>query len=219
MNEFNGRDSSVAENIARMFLEIGVVKLNTKTPYTWASGWKSPIYCDGRISLSYPQVRSYIKETLADVVRKRFPDTEAVAGVATAGIPQGALVADLLDLPFLYVRSKPKEHGMANMVEGELVKGQKVVVVEDLVSTGGSSLRAVAALDLMGLDIQGLISIFTYGFDVARQKFADASVAFTALCSYDILLKEALDQQLISNVELASLQAWRKNPESWQVSP
>ncbi len=218
MNEFNGRDSSVAESIARMFLEIGVVKLNTKTPYTWASGWKSPIYCDGRISLSYPQVRSYIKEALADVVSKRFPDTEAVAGVATAGIPQGVLVADLLDLPFLYVRTKPKEHGMTNMVEGELIRGQKVIVVEDLVSTGGSSLRAVAALDLMGLEIQGLISVFTYGFDVARQKFADASIPFTALCSYDILLKEALEQQLISNVELASLQAWRKNPESWQVS-
>lgn len=223
MNEFNGmppnrKDSSVAESIARMFLEIGVVKLNAKLPYTWASGWKSPIYCDGRISLSYPQVRSYIKGALADVVHNRFPDAEAIAGVATAGIPQGALIADLLDLPFLYVRSKPKGHGMTNMVEGEVIKGQKVVVIEDLVSTGGSSLKAVAALDLMGLDIQGLVSVFTYGFDVARQRFAEAEVAFTALCSYDILLKEAMDQQLISNTELASLQAWRKNPETWQPS-
>lgn len=218
MNELSGKDSSVAERIARMFLAIGVVKLNTKTPYTWASGWKSPIYCDGRISLSYPQVRSYIKQALGDVIRKRFPDAEAIAGVATAGIPQGALVADMLDLPFLYVRSNPKGHGMENLVEGEVVKEQKVVVVEDLVSTGGSSLKAVAALDLTGMEVLGLISVFTYGFDVARQRFAEADVAFTSLCSYDILIKEAVEQELITAKELTSLQEWRKSPDTWKQS-
>lgn len=215
MNELSGKGSSVAERIARMFLDIGVVKLNTKTPYTWASGWKSPIYCDGRISLSYPQVRSYIKQSLVDLIRKRFPDTEAIAGVATAGIPQGALVADMLDLPFLYVRSKPKGHGMENLVEGEVIKEQKVVVIEDLVSTGGSSLGAVAALDLSGMEVLGLVSVFTYGFDLARERFAEADVAFTSLCNYDILVKEAVEQELISAKDLVSLQEWRANPEVW----
>lgn len=218
MKDSNRKDSSIADQIARMFLEIGAVKLNTHQPFTWASGWKSPIYCDGRISLSYPQVRSYIKEALADIVKKRFPEAEAIAGVATAGIPQGVLVADLLDLPFLYVRSKPKGHGMENLVEGEVIRGQKVVIIEDLVSTGGSSLRAVAALDLSGLEILGLVSVFTYGFDLARQQFADAQVAFTSLCSYDILLKEAVEQELISAIDLTSLQAWRKSPETWRQS-
>lgn len=218
MKELSGKDSSVAERIAQMFLKIGVVKLNTKTPYTWASGWKSPIYCDGRISLSYPQVRSYIKKSLGEVVRNRFPDAEAIAGVATAGIPQGALVADMLDLPFVYVRSKPKGHGMENLVEGEVIKEQKVVVIEDLVSTGGSSLKAVAALDLVGMEVLGLASVFTYGFDLARQRFAEADVAFTSLCSYDILLKEAVEQELISAKDLTSLQEWRKSPETWKQS-
>lgn len=216
MNELSGKDSSVAERIARMFLEIGVIKINTQTPYTWASGWKSPIYCDGRISLSYPQVRSYIKQSLVDVIRRRFPDTEAVAGVATAGISQGTLVADMLDLPFLYVRSKPKGHGMGNLVEGEVISEQKVVVIEDMISTGGSSLKAVAALDLVGMEVLGLISVFTYGFDLARQHFAEAGVAFTSLCSYDILLKEAVEQELISAKDLTSLQEWRKSPETWK---
>lgn len=216
MNGSSGKDSSVADRIARMFLEIGAVKLNTQHPFTWASNWKSPIYCDGRITLSYPQVRSYIKKSLADVVRKRFPEAEAIAGVATAGIPQGVLVADILDLPFLYVRSKPKGHGMENLVEGEVISGQKVVVIEDLVSTGGSSLKAVAALDLSGLDILGLISVFTYGFDMARQRLADADIAFTSLCSYDILLREAVEQELISASDLTSLQEWRKSPDTWR---
>ncbi len=215
MNGLSGKDSSVAEHIARMLLEIGAVKLNTHHPFTWASGWKSPIYCDGRITLSYPQVRSYVKQALADKVKKRFPEAEAVAGVATAGIPQGVLVADLLDLPFLYVRSNPKGHGMENLVEGEVIPGQQVIVIEDLVSTGGSSLKAVAALDLLGLEVSGLIAVFTYGFDQARQLFANAEVAFTSLCSYDILIKEAIDQQLISASDLTSLQAWRKSPETW----
>lgn len=216
MNGSSGKDSSVADRIARMFLEIGAVKLNTQQPFTWASGWKSPIYCDGRITLSYPQVRSYIKKSLADVVRKRFPEAEAIAGVATAGIPQGILVADILDLPFLYVRPKPKGHGMENLVEGEVIADQKIVVIEDLVSTGGSSLKAVAALDLSGLNILGLISVFTYGFDMARQRLADADVAFTSLCSYDILLREAVEQELISASDLTSLQEWRKSPDTWR---
>ena len=216
MSISDGKDTSVAEHIARMFLEIGVVQLNTQEPYVWASGWKSPIYCDGRISLSYPPVRSYIKQELVTVIEQRFPEADAVAGVATAGIPQGALVADQLDLPFMYVRSKPKAHGMTNMIEGEVVKGQKVVVIEDLVSTGGSSLKAIAALEIMGLEVIGLISVFTYGFDTAREAFAKASIPFVSLCSYDILLKEAVDQNLVSMSELSSLRDWSGAPDAWE---
>ncbi|WPP53620.1 orotate phosphoribosyltransferase [Catalinimonas niigatensis] len=216
MNISGGRDASVAERIARMFLEIGVVKLNTEEPFVWSSGWKSPIYCDGRISLSYPQVRSYIKEELAELIRKRFPEVEAIAGVATAGIPQGVLVADALDLPFLYVRTKPKGHGMTNIVEGEVVKEQKVIVIEDLVSTGGSSLKATAALDLSGMDVLGLISVFTYGFDDAREHFANANIPFISLSNYDVLIKEAMEQDLISATDLSSLQEWRKAPHLWK---
>lgn len=216
MSISDGKDASVAEHIARMFLEIGVVQLNTQEPYTWASGWKSPIYCDGRISLSYPLVRSYIKQEVATVIEQRFSEADAIAGVATAGIPQGVLAADQLDLPFMYVRSKPKAHGMTNMIEGEVVKGQKVVVVEDLVSTGGSSLKAIAALEIMGLEVIGLISIFTYGFDTAREAFAKASIPFVPLCSYDILLKEAVDQELVSISELSSLRDWREAPDQWE---
>ncbi len=215
MSISDGKDTSVAERIARMFLEIGVVKLNIAEPYTWASGRQSPIYCDGRISLSYPPVRSYVKQELVTVIDQRFGEAEALAGVATAGIPQGVLAADQLELPFMYVRSKPKEHGMTNMVEGEVVKGQKVVVVEDLVSTGGSSLKAVAALELMGLDVIGLIAVFTYGFDETREVFAKASLPFVSLCSYDVLIKEAVDQDLISIKELSSLRDWRAAPDTW----
>ncbi len=216
MNTSSGRDASVAERIARMFLEIGIVKLNAAEPFVWSSGWKSPIYCDGRISLSYPEVRSYIKDELAELIHKRFPEAEAIVGVATAGIPQGVLVADKLGLPFLYVRTKPKEHGMTNIVEGEVVKGQKVIVIEDLVSTGGSSLKATAALDLSGLDVLGLVSVFTYGFDAAREHFANANIPFVSLSNYDVLLKEAIDQDLITGTDLSSLQEWRKAPHRWK---
>jgi len=209
------KDLSVAERIARMYLTIGVIKLNAERPYTWSSGWKSPIYCDGRIALSYPHVRTYIKYELVDVIRKRFSGVDAIAGVATAGIPQGALVADALDLPFLYVRPKPKTHGMANLVEGEVTQGQKVVLIEDLVSTGGSSAKAAAALDLSGLEVLGLISIFTYGFDQARELFAKAEIPFVSLCNYDVLIKEAVEQNLISTTSLSSLQSWRKSPDTW----
>jgi orotate phosphoribosyltransferase len=209
------KDLSVAERIARMYLNIGVIKLSTERPYTWSSGWKSPIYCDGRIALSYPHVRTYIKHELVDVVRRRFSEVDAIAGVATAGIPQGALVADALDLPFLYVRPKPKTHGMANLVEGEVTQGQKVVLIEDLVSTGGSSAKAAAALDLSGLEVLGLISIFTYGFDQARELFAKAEIPFVSLCNYDVLIKEAVEQNLISTTSLSSLQSWRKSPGTW----
>nr|WKN38767.1 orotate phosphoribosyltransferase [Tunicatimonas sp. TK19036] len=210
------KDLSVAERIARMYLDIGVVKLNVEQPYTWSSGWKSPIYCDGRIALSYPNVRTYIKHELVEAVRKRFADVEAIAGVATAGIPQGALVADMLDIPFVYVRPKPKTHGMTNLIEGEAIDGQKVVLIEDLVSTGGSSAKAAAALDLSGLNVLGLVSIFTYGFDQARELFANAGIPFISLCNYDVLIKEAVEQNLISTSNLSSLQSWRKSPETWK---
>lgn len=209
------KDLSVAERIARMYLAIGVIKLNTEQPYSWSSGWKSPIYCDGRIALSYPHVRTYIKHELVEAIRKRFAEADAIAGVATAGIPQGALVADALDLPFIYVRPKPKTHGMANLVEGEVTQGQKVVLIEDLVSTGGSSAKAAAALDLSGLEVLGLVSIFTYGFDQARELFANAEIPFVSLCNYDVLIKEAVEQNLISTTSLSSLQNWRKSPSTW----
>ncbi len=216
MSISDGKDRSIAEQVARMFLEIGVVKLNAQEPYTWASGWKSPIYCDGRISLSYPPVRSYIKEALATAIGQRFGEADAIAGVATAGIPQGVLVADQLDLPFMYVRSSPKTHGMSNLVEGEVVKEQQVVVVEDLVSTGGSSLKAIAALELMGLNVIGLVSVFTYGFEESRQAFAKASIPFISLSNYDVLIHEAMEQELISITELSSLRDWRESPSTWE---
>ena len=218
MSISDSKDLSVAEHIARMFLDIGVIQLNTEQPYNWSSGWKSPIYCDGRISLSYPHVRTYIKGALATKVEHRFAEAEAIAGIATAGIPQGALVADALELPFLYVRPKPKQHGMTNLIEGEVVRGQKVVLIEDLVSTGGSAIRAAAALDLMGMEVIGLISIFTYGFDRARETFANASIPFESLCNYDALIKEAVEQNVISATDLSSLQDWRKSPDTWGQS-
>ena len=167
------------------------------------------------MALSYPPVRSYIKQELVTLIDQRFSEAEAVAGVATAGIPQGVLAADQLELPFMYVRSQPKEHGMTNIIEGEVVKGQKVVVVEDLVSTGGSSLKAVAALELMGLEVIGVIAVFTYGFDRAREAFAKASLPFVSLSSYDILIREAVEQNLISISDLSSLRDWRESPETW----
>lgn len=215
MNISDGKDLSVAENVARMFLDIGVIQLNADHPYTWSSGWKSPIYCDGRISLSYPHVRTYIKGALATKIEHRFSEAEAIAGIATAGIPQGVLVADALELPFLYVRPKPKQHGMTNLVEGEVVPGQKVVLIEDLVSTGGSAIKAAAALDLTGLEVIGLISVFTYGFDHAREAFANANIPFESLCNYDALIKEAVEQDVISATDLSSLQAWRRSPDTW----
>jgi orotate phosphoribosyltransferase len=202
--------------VAEMLLKIQAIKLSTEKPFTWSSGWKSPIYCDNRLSLSYPEIRQSIKEGLVAAVKANFPAAEAIAGVATAGIAQGALVADALNLPFLYVRPKPKDHGMQNLIEGKITSGQKVVVVEDLVSTGGSSLKSVQALRESGFHVLGMISIFSYGFDVAAKNFEDADVPLVSLSNYSKLLSFALENKYISEQELISLKAWRVDPANWK---
>lgn len=204
-----------ASKIAELLLKIQAIKLDTNKPFTWASGWKSPIYCDNRLSLSYPEVRNAIKQGLLDAIRENYFTAEAIAGVATAGIAHGALVADALNLPFLYVRPKPKEHGMQNLIEGEAVKNQKVVVIEDLVSTGGSSLKAVAALRDAGLNVLGMASVFNYGFDLASRNFYEADVSLISLSDYGHLLSQALLEKYITEDQMISLKAWRVDPAHW----
>jgi orotate phosphoribosyltransferase len=202
--------------VAEMLLKIQAIKLSTEKPFTWSSGWKSPIYCDNRLSLSYPTIRQAVKDGLVAAVKNNFSEAEAIAGVATAGIAQGALVADALNLPFLYVRPKPKDHGMQNLIEGKITEGQKVVVVEDLVSTGGSSLKSVQALRESGFNVLGMISIFNYGFDVAEKNFEDADVPLVSLSDYSHLLSFALEKKYISEKESVSLKAWRVDPGNWK---
>lgn len=208
-------DDQIAAEVAEKLLAIEAIRLQPEQPFTWASGWKSPIYCDNRLSLSYPDVRNFIKEELVRAVKKNFSSVEAIAGVATAGIPQGALLANDLALPFVYVRSKPKGHGMENMIEGKVVKGQQVVVVEDLISTGGSSLKAVEDLRNAGFDVLGMVAIFSYGFDIATQNFADAQVKLICLSNYAALLPLAVKQNYLDDKALNSLNEWRKNPSTW----
>jgi orotate phosphoribosyltransferase len=205
-----------AGKVAAMLLQIEAIKLNADKPFTWSSGWKSPIYCDNRLSLSYPEIRTAIKEGLVKAIQENFPAVEAIAGVATAGIPQGALVAEVMNLPFLYVRAKPKDHGMENLIEGRLEKEQKVVVIEDLISTGGSSLKVVEAIRKEGGEVLGMASIFNYGFDVATKNFYDADVSLVSLSDFGHLLKYALEQKYITDVQLASLKAWRGDPANWK---
>ncbi|MBV6647928.1 MAG: orotate phosphoribosyltransferase, partial [Cyclobacteriaceae bacterium] len=184
-------------------------------PVTWASGWKSPIYCDNRLSLSFPKVRTKIKEAFVRLVQSKYPETEVIAGVATAGIPQGAIVAEAMGLPFVYVRSKSKSHGLTNQIEGHLEGGQKVLVLEDLVSTGGSSLAAVEALRSSGAQVLGMVSIFTYGFPIAATNFASHQIGLTYLSDYTHLLKAAIEGQYIVESTLETLAQWRKGPETW----
>lgn len=205
-----------AGTVAAMLLQIQAIKLNTDKPFTWSSGWKSPIYCDNRLSLSYPQIRRSIRDGLVNAIKENFFTVECVAGVATAGIAQGALVADALNVPFIYVRPKPKDHGMENLIEGKIVKGQKVVVVEDLVSTGGSSLKAVQALREAGFEVLGMVSIFNYGFDIATRNFYEADTSLISLSDYNSLLKYALDQKYITEEQVISLKAWRVDPSNWR---
>jgi len=205
-----------AGKVASMLLQIQAIKLNTQKPFTWASGWKSPIYCDNRLSLSFPEVRTAIRDGLVQAIRENYPAAEAIAGVATAGIPQGALVAESMTLPFLYVRPKPKDHGMENLIEGKITKDQKVVVIEDLVSTGGSSLKAVQALRDAGFNVLGMVSIFNYGFDIATRNFYEANTSLVSLSDYNYLINYALDQKYITNDQLVSLKAWRVDPSSWK---
>ncbi|MGI9544621.1 MAG: orotate phosphoribosyltransferase [Cyclobacteriaceae bacterium] len=207
--------SQVAETVAGMLLEIGAIKLDPNQPFTWASGWQSPIYCDNRLALSFPKTRSYIKEILSQEIKQHFPGVEAVAGVATAGIPQGALVADALDLPFIYVRSKPKGHGMENLIEGKVVPQQKVVVIEDLISTGGSSLKAVYALQSAGFQVLGLAAIFSYGFQLADKNFQQDQIRWFSLSNYEALIRQALAKNYIQDDQLELLQSWRHSPDEW----
>lgn len=203
------------EKIALSLLEIEAIKLRPEEPFKWASGWNSPIYCDNRLSLSFPSVRNLVKEGLISLIRSNFPQAEAVAGVATAGIPQGALIADAMNLPFIYVRPKPKDHGMTNLIEGKVTPGQKVVVVEDLISTGGSSLKAVEALKNSGFDVLGMAAIFTYGFSLAEDNFKNAAVKLVTLSNYDTLVAEAVKKDIIKAKDLESLKDWRKDPANW----
>lgn len=205
-----------AGKVAAMLLQIEAIKLSIDKPFTWSSGWKSPIYCDNRLSLSYPEIRTAIKEGLVQAIRENFPAVEAIAGVATAGIPQGALVAEAMNLPFLYVRSKPKDHGMENLIEGRLEKGQQVVVVEDLISTGGSSLKVVEALREKNAKVLGMVSIFNYGFDLASRNFEKADVSLVSLSDFSHLLTYARDQKYVTEDQLASLKAWRIDPATWR---
>lgn len=203
------------KQVAEKLLQIQAVKLSPAQPFTWASGWKSPIYCDNRKVLSYPYVRDFIKSELSNLVFETWPEAAVIAGVATAGIPHGAMVADQLKLPFIYVRSKPKEHGMGNQIEGVLQPGQPVVVVEDLISTGKSSLEAVQAIRAAGGEVIGMVSIFNYGFEVAVKAFEAANVPFRSLSNYNALIELAVEKGQVGADEQATLQAWRTAPDVW----
>ena len=201
---------------ASKLLDIKAIKLQPNDPFTWASGWKSPFYCDNRKALSFPELRNFVKLQLVHTVMQHFPQAEAVAGVATGAIAQGALVADELNMPYVYVRSKAKDHGMGNLIEGELPAGAKVVVVEDLISTGGSSLKAVEALRAAGYEVVGMVASYTYGFPVAAKAFADAGVELQTLTDYDHVVEQALATGYIAKDDVELLHEWRKDPANWK---
>lgn len=201
---------------ASKLLDIKAIKLQPNDPFTWASGWKSPFYCDNRKALSFPELRNFVKLQLVHTVMQHFPQAQAVAGVATGAIAQGALVADELNMPYVYVRSKAKDHGMGNLIEGELPAGAKVVVVEDLISTGGSSLKAVEALRAAGYEVVGMVASYTYGFPVAAKAFADAGVELQTLTDYDHVVEQALATGYISEADVELLHEWRKDPANWK---
>ncbi|MGP1477364.1 MAG: orotate phosphoribosyltransferase [Phocaeicola sp.] len=202
---------------AEKLLRIKAIKLQPANPFTWASGWKSPFYCDNRKTLSYPSLRNFVKIEISRIIQERFGQVDAIAGVATGAIPQGALVADELNLPFVYVRSHPKDHGLENLIEGELRPGMRVVVVEDLVSTGGSSLKAVEAIRNNGCEVIGMVASFTYGFQVSVDAFKAAKVTLVTLTNYEAVLEEALKTEYISEEDVTVLNAWRKDPAHWDV--
>jgi orotate phosphoribosyltransferase len=205
-----------ARIVAEKLLQVNAVKLNPDQPFTWASGWKSPIYCDNRRILSFPYTRDYIKSEMCNLVFEKYPEAELLAGVATAGIAWGAMVADQLKLPYIYVRPKPKEHGMGNQIEGYFEKGKKTVVIEDLVSTGKSSLQVVNVLKEAGLEIIGMVSIFTYGFTAATDAFQEASLEYNSLTSYPVLIELALEKGLVSAGQQEVLLKWREDPANWK---
>ena len=201
---------------ASKLLKIKAIKLQPNNPFTWASGWKSPFYCDNRKTLSYPDLRSYVKLELTHAVLEHFPEADAVAGVATGAIAQGQLVADELCLPFVYVRSKPKDHGLENLIEGELKPGSKVVVIEDLISTGGSSLKAVDAIRKNGCEVIGMVASYTYGLTKNKKAFEDANVKLVTLTDYEHVVEEAVETGYISNEDVEVLHEWRKDPANWR---
>lgn len=200
---------------AEKLLHIKAIKLQPENPFTWASGWKSPFYCDNRKTLSYPELRNFVKIELSRIVAEEFPECDAIAGVATGAIPQGVLVADELHLPFVYVRSKPKDHGLENLIEGELRPGMKVVVIEDLISTGGSSLKAVDAIRRNGCEVIGMVASYTYGFDVAKKAFEEADVRLITLTNYEAVVKAAVASGYIQEDAVEVLDTWRKDPAHW----
>lgn len=206
---------STPKHFAEKLLQIKALQVNLQKPYTWASGWKSPVYCDNRKVLSYPYVRDFVKSELANMILENFPSATVIAGVATAGIAHGVMAADLLKLPFIYVRAKPKEHGMGNQIEGVLEPGAKVVVVEDLVSTGKSSLQVVEVLREQGAEVVGMCALFTYGFPVADEAFAKSAVPLHTISNYMALMEVAEEQQLVAPDQRGILAAWRTNPAGW----
>lgn len=207
--------NSLEKITAEKLLRIKAVKLQPSNPFTWASGWKSPIYCDNRKLLSYPTIRNFVKIELARLVLENYRDADAIAGVATGAIAPGALVADLLGLPFVYIRATPKDHGLENLIEGDLKPKSKVVVVEDLISTGSSSLKAVEAIRNDGSEAIGMVAVFTYGFPVATEKFKQSKITLKTLTNYDAILQEALKVDYIAESELKTLQEWRDSPSDW----
>ncbi len=201
--------------VAEKLLQINAIKLRPQEPFTWASGWKSPIYCDNRKVLSFPFIRDFIKSEMCNVVFEKFPDADLLAGVATAGIAWGAMVADQLKLPYIYVRPKPKEHGLTNQIEGFFEKGQKAVVIEDLISTGKSSLEVVEVLRSNGVEVVGMVSIFNYGFTVAKDAFAAAGVQYVSLTEYNTLINLAIEKGVVDAGQLDALLKWRNDPANW----
>lgn len=202
--------------IAEKLLQVGAIKLRPNDPFTWASGWKSPIYCDNRKVLSFPYIRDFIKSEMCNIVFEKYPEADMLAGVATAGIAWGAMAADQLKLPFLYVRPKPKEHGLANQIEGYFEQGQKVLVIEDLVSTGKSSLQAVDALKAAGLEVVGMVSIFTYQFEAAVENFQRYNLSYSSLTNYSSLISLAIEKGIVSSDVESLLMQWRKDPANWE---
>ena len=207
--------NTTAKRVAEHLLQIKAIKLQPTNPFTWASGWKSPIYCDNRKTLSFTSVRDYIRDEFATLIKKEYGDCDVIAGVATGAIAQGVLIAQVLDKPFVYIRSSAKAHGLENKIEGVIAAGQKVVVVEDLVSTGGSSLQAVEALRSVGCDVLGMVAIFTYGFQLAVDNFAKANCKLATLSDYNAMIELAVESGYVKESDVESLKEWRKNPSNW----
>ncbi|MFK7748354.1 MAG: orotate phosphoribosyltransferase [Kordia sp.] len=211
-------DKNTAKKTAELLLQINAIKLQPQEPFTWASGWKSPIYCDNRITLSFPPIRNYLREQFAKHIDKEYGKPDVIAGVATGAIGIGILVAEYLGVPFVYVRPEAKKHGRQNQIEGFIQKGQNVVVVEDLISTGKSSLNAVKALDAAEVNVKGMVAIFSYNFDVSKENFKNAGVNLHTLSNYENLLEQALDTNYITSDQLKTLENWRKDPANWNAN-